>query len=505
VTPSFRIKSLSVCAVLALVLGTGSARFAAAETPATDAEGVLGPAVSLDMAEPPRPGTDELGPDSLAPDLLAPDTLAPTYIGCSTVVPTPVNAAWEQEVIELVNQQRLSNGGLPPLKRVTGLDSASRNHGVDMLLDNYFQHDSYDRDGSGNLVLSCGWSTRVAGFYSGWSTLGENIAAGQSSPSAVVTAWMGSPGHRANILSTNSWEMGAGYHCCGGTYNRYWVQDFGRRSNVFPLVIEREKASTTSQSVAIYLYGSFAEMRLRSDSNAFGAWQPFSNSFNWTLPAGSGTHTVYAEMRSGSTVRSAEDSIQLVFGGTPMPTATSPAQPTPTQLPLPTPTQGGGGGQTLTFGAPHDALVASNYPYYNFGNYTSLLARGGSPTYRSFLKFTVAGLTRPVQNAKLRLYVSDGSNSGGQLYGASNNYYNSGSPWSESGVTWYNMPGLFGNQLASLGPVSTGSWVELNVTSAVSGNGTYSFGLVTSSSDQVGYRSGENSSGRPELVIQTIP
>ena len=51
---------------------------------------------------------------------------------------------------------------------------------------------------------------------------GENIAMGYSSPEAVMTAWMNSAGHRANILSANFTTLGVGYVADGG----YWTQWF---------------------------------------------------------------------------------------------------------------------------------------------------------------------------------------------------------------------------------------------------------------------------------------
>jgi uncharacterized protein YkwD len=54
----------------------------------------------------------------------------------------------------------------------------------------------------------------------------ENIAAGQPSPAAVVAAWMGSSGHRANIVDCRLTELGVGV-AVGGSYRVYWTQDFG--------------------------------------------------------------------------------------------------------------------------------------------------------------------------------------------------------------------------------------------------------------------------------------
>ncbi|MNC67305.1 Cysteine-rich secretory protein family protein [compost metagenome] len=49
---------------------------------------------------------------------------------------------------------------------------------------------------------------------------GENIAMGQRTPQEVMTAWMNSAGHRANILSANFNYIGVGFD------NNYWVQEF---------------------------------------------------------------------------------------------------------------------------------------------------------------------------------------------------------------------------------------------------------------------------------------
>ena len=51
--------------------------------------------------------------------------------GCTRVDVAAVNAAYEHEVVELVNQKRWDNGQLPPLKRNSLLDLASRYHAKD--------------------------------------------------------------------------------------------------------------------------------------------------------------------------------------------------------------------------------------------------------------------------------------------------------------------------------------------------------------------------------------
>ncbi len=260
--------------------------------------------------------------DPLPPEIGIPvetnqDEPSVQFSGCAPVYLQAVNSAFEQQVVELVNQER-SARGLPPLKRIEALDQAARYHGTDLAVDNYFKHDSYDLVG-GQLVKVCDWFTRVGGFYSGWSWLGENIAAGYSTPADVVNGWMNSEGHRNNILSTNAREIGVGYYR-GGSYGHYWVQDFGSRSNSYPLVISQEKAVTDVPQVNLYIYGEgiWQEMRLKNDNQAWGAWQTFAKQVQWTLPWTQGVHTVSVELRkSGQTAAgaSASDSIELTTSG----------------------------------------------------------------------------------------------------------------------------------------------------------------------------------------------
>jgi len=59
----------------------------------------------------------------------------------------------------------------------------------------------------------------------GWSRASENVAAGYSA-GAVVGAWAGSPGHRANLLSTHT-DIGIGV-AANSSGRLYYTQNFGR-------------------------------------------------------------------------------------------------------------------------------------------------------------------------------------------------------------------------------------------------------------------------------------
>ena len=284
----------------------------------------------------PSTGGAALG-EALRLDVATGRPAAPAYSGCGGVTSPVVNDTFEQLMVEITNQERLNNGSLPPLKRVAPLTSASRYHSADMAQDAYFDHDTYDRVG-GALVLTCGFDVRIDGYYANWLTIAENIAAGYATAAQAMAALMGSPGHRDNILNTSVWEQAAGY-AAGGPYGHYWTQDFGRRQGVYPLIINREAASTTSAAVQLYVYGNWSEIRLRNESGTFGPWQPFSANITWTLSGGAaGQRTVFAEMRQGGTTASASDDILLTAGAptptpsrTQAPTATPPATSTPTR------------------------------------------------------------------------------------------------------------------------------------------------------------------------------
>jgi hypothetical protein len=140
-----------------------------------------------------------------------------------------------------------------------------------------------------------------------------------------------------------------------------------------------------------------------------------------------------------------------------------------------------------------DALVDQRSPDTNFGSGATLGA-DTSPKIRSFLRFTVSGFTVPITQARLRLFVTDQSKNGPEVWAAD-------PVWSETGVTWNDQPARNGaGALADVGSVTAGGYVEWNVSSVVTGNGTFSFALLPDSSDATNFTSREGSN-RPQLVL----
>jgi len=233
--------------------------------------------------------------------------------GCPKVEVLPINLDFEQRVVELVNDHRAAIGR-PPLKRVAPLDLAARYHACDMRDDGYFDHDSFDRQGDA-LVFACDTWQRIRNFYTRHRAMGENIAAGQESPEEAVSDWLSSDGHRQNIESTLFTEIGVGYCAPGGEYTHYWVQNFGQRTNEHPLIIQRDYARTDTPEVSIYIHGKWRRMRLRNDDGPWGSWQPFSNSFKWTLNWIQGTRQVCAQLQGSRGTVTTCDTIELTTSG----------------------------------------------------------------------------------------------------------------------------------------------------------------------------------------------
>lgn len=136
------------------------------------------------------------------------------YPGQKLAIPTAdmnvTNA--EAEVVRLVNIER-QNAGLKPLTQNWELSRVARIKSQDMMKNNYFAHNSPTYGTPFNMMKNFGITYKSAG---------ENIAKGQTTPAAVMKAWMNSPGHKANILSSNFTQIGVGYEPNGN----YWTQQF---------------------------------------------------------------------------------------------------------------------------------------------------------------------------------------------------------------------------------------------------------------------------------------
>lgn len=149
---------------------------------------------------------------------------APTPSKTPATTPTPVTkpvtsgtadtglSSYAKEVLRLVNIER-EKAGLTPYTTTSSLTAAANKRAQETK-----QSFSHTRPNG------TGFQTALDEFGVGYRAAGENIAYGQRTPQEVVTGWMNSPGHRANILNANFHKIGIGIYQSGGVY--YWSQEF---------------------------------------------------------------------------------------------------------------------------------------------------------------------------------------------------------------------------------------------------------------------------------------
>lgn len=124
-------------------------------------------------------------------------------------------ASLRAQVLDLVNTERARNG-CGALRESGQLRTAAQRHSDDMAARGYFDHTNPDGAGPGDRITAAGYR---------WRAYGENIAKGQQDARSVMTAWMNSSGHRANILNCTFTELGVEVRL--GSGGPWWTQNFG--------------------------------------------------------------------------------------------------------------------------------------------------------------------------------------------------------------------------------------------------------------------------------------
>jgi hypothetical protein len=155
----------------------------------------------------------------------------------------------------------------------------------------------------------------------------------------------------------------------------------------------------------------------------------------------------------------------------------------------------GAGARTDTFLPVADARVEEAHPDTAFGSLARLGSDGDAGLrVESVLKFSLGGLSGQIESARLRLFVvSDGTSDGPAVYPT-------GNAWTEAGVTWRSRPAATGEPVADLGAAAAGTWVELDVTRLVKGEGTVSMILKQAGLDGVVFYAREGAF-KPQLLV----
>ena len=158
------------------------------------------------------------------------------------------------------------------------------------------------------------------------------------------------------------------------------------------------------------------------------------------------------------------------------------------------PTSGAAAGTTLTFAPVADTNVSSQRPTRSYGAEPTVEV-DASPTKQGFLRFSPTGLSgMRIVSARLRMYQVDASGTGGRVYTMSS------TSWTEA-MTWNTKPQIDGSHVATFGRVEAGRWYEVDVTTAVTGDGPLSFAIDSTSSNGADWASRETTT-RPALIVE---
>lgn len=163
---------------------------------------------------PPAPTRTTAAPKSTAalPSTTTAAPKPPTTTAPAAGTATPASAAVAR-VVALVNSER-AKVGCSPVTLNAKLSQAAQAHSADMASHNTMSHTGSDGSDPGQRITRAGYI---------WSTYGENVAYGYSTPEQVMAGWMASAGHKRNILDCGFKEIGVGVAQPGN----YWTQDFG--------------------------------------------------------------------------------------------------------------------------------------------------------------------------------------------------------------------------------------------------------------------------------------
>ena len=139
-----------------------------------------------------------------------------------------------------------------------------------------------------------------------------------------------------------------------------------------------------------------------------------------------------------------------------------------------------------TFSAVASAVVNASQPDTVLGQ--SNLMVDGAPEIDSYFRFNVSGLSGPVGQATLQITAAGDSGSGYFVRSVADN------GWDPSSITFANAPAM-GEVLGSSGTFSAGMLTSVDVTSAITGDGSFSFALTSTDPLPVSF------SGTAQLVI----
>jgi hypothetical protein len=354
-----------------------------------------------------------------------------------------------------------------------------------------------------------------------------------------------------HLIAVNSNCSDAGGCGTGSPQGRWLQQDLAAHSNYctlaywhIPLFSSGGRAASNTQSIWQTLYNNNVDVVLNGHDHIYERFAPQTASGTldnargirqFIVGTGGSNHTSLASIAANSQVRNTDTfgvlkltlhptSYDWQFvpepgktfsdagtgpchGSTPPPATSTPAGTltslstnTSTSTTTPTgrvPTQPGiGPTNTFTFNPVADSYISASSPTTNYGA-SNQLRTDGSPLVRSYLRVNIQNLVGRVTRATLRIYANSQLNAGYEVRAVSDN------TWGEMTINYNNAPS-FGNVVGTSGPVAAGQWTSVDVTSLITGNGTYNLAITSSNSTALSLASRNAiAANQPQLIVDT--
>lgn len=139
--------------------------------------------------------------------------------GCPLIPPLPSSGHGSMEIntFNRVNAERTSRG-LAALVLDANISVVARRHSQDMVNRHFFSHVNPDGDGLAERLSDGGIAYNIAGENIAWNNYPDPV-------DTAVNGWMGSAGHRANILDNRFSRTGVGV-VADATGRYYFTQVF---------------------------------------------------------------------------------------------------------------------------------------------------------------------------------------------------------------------------------------------------------------------------------------
>jgi hypothetical protein len=147
------------------------------------------------------------------------------------------------------------------------------------------------------------------------------------------------------------------------------------------------------------------------------------------------------------------------------------------------------------FNPTDDTYSQQNSATTNYGSEEKMESRIG-PTHEKncYIKFDVSGISAPIASATFRAHIKSNPISDLTIHTVAD------TSWDEMTLIWNNAPAI-GGSLDTVVSLAVDEWFELDVTSAITGDGLYSFALKTTHDENSRNISTKESDNAPELVL----